>query len=728
VKTNGGPGGPLTQSATKAQFGLFEVNLKSGELRRSGSKVRLQAQPFRVLSLLLEQAGEVVSKEELQQRLWGTDTVVDFDHSLGTAINKIREALGDSAENPRFIETLSRRGYRFIAPVSFETAPHAETVTAVAGEFAHRTPREALAHYVAPHSPLLQRLAFGLAGLILLALAFLAGMKSSRPRPPAPALISQVTFSDSVSPGDSFLEDLPGTATDGTRLYFAQIDQGNTRLTEALIADGQTRNLDLPDEIVAPLLGDISPDGSKLLIRNHISAEAEQTLWVVPTLGGAARRISGILAHDAAWMPDGAHILYATANKLVLAREDGSGQQPFATVPGRAFWLRLSPDGKKLRMTLLNPQNHTTSLWEMDSTGKNLHPLLPGWSTPESECCGSWTADGRYFVFQSQHSGGSNLWMLHDGSKPVQLTNGPLKFGAPVTARNGDRLFFIGADSHFQLMEYNAHTQMFETFKGSLAMANRVEFSRDGKWMAWISPHDNSLWRSRVDGSERVQLTSEPMELFLMHWSPDDQQLVFMAREPGKLWQVYTIDADGNNLKVVHTEDRNQADPDWSPDGKQIVFGRVPALMGENAESKTISLLDLATGKVTEIPGSQGLFSPRWSPDGRYIAALSLDMSRLMLYDTSAKNWQTLTVHSVADPVWAHDGKSLFFHDYMQRTQTIYQVSVPGGEIETIAPLRDLRFANAIDFQFAGLTPSDTPLVNARMSAANIYSMQLGGN
>lgn len=99
------------------RFGLFEVNPESGELRKSGIRIRLQAQPFRILMMLLDRPGEVVTREEIQQQLWGADTIVDFDHSLGTAVNKIREALGDSAENPRFVETLSRRGYRFIAPV-----------------------------------------------------------------------------------------------------------------------------------------------------------------------------------------------------------------------------------------------------------------------------------------------------------------------------------------------------------------------------------------------------------------------------------------------------------------------------------------------------------------------------------------------------------------------------------------------------------------------------------
>src|SRR5215470_15463674 len=99
------------------RFGVFEANFRSGELRRNGVRIRLQDQPFQILNLLLEKPGEVVTREELQSRLWPSDTFVDFDHSLNTAIKRLRDALGDSAENPRFVETLARRGYRFIAPV-----------------------------------------------------------------------------------------------------------------------------------------------------------------------------------------------------------------------------------------------------------------------------------------------------------------------------------------------------------------------------------------------------------------------------------------------------------------------------------------------------------------------------------------------------------------------------------------------------------------------------------
>jgi DNA-binding winged helix-turn-helix (wHTH) protein len=113
------------KSSRVVRFGLFELDLSAGELRKSGVKLRLQGQPFQVLAVLLERPGEVVTREELQRKLWPSDTFVDFDHSLNTAINKVREALGDSASSPRFVETLARRGYRFIAPVQTDAAKDA---------------------------------------------------------------------------------------------------------------------------------------------------------------------------------------------------------------------------------------------------------------------------------------------------------------------------------------------------------------------------------------------------------------------------------------------------------------------------------------------------------------------------------------------------------------------------------------------------------------------------
>ncbi|HTV16802.1 MAG TPA: winged helix-turn-helix domain-containing protein [Acidobacteriaceae bacterium] len=732
------------KTAFRYRFGLFEADGESGELRKSGIRIRLQAQPFRVLVCLLERPGEVVTREEIQQRLWGNDTIVDFDHSLGTAINKLRESLGDSAENPRFIETLARRGYRFLAPVTTVGAAagdlpaseleHVSTKqTIVEPPGLHAAPESAQPAPVAARKPGTWRWIGGCV-LVLCGLSagYVAGV-AEKPAYTAPPRIKQVTFTGRVGPGDPLFESFSGTATDGSRIYFSQIENGRAMLAQALIADGETSTLQLPDELAAPSLGSISPDGSRLLLRNHLATAPEQVLWVVSTTGGTARRIPGILAHDATWMPDGQRILYASGDDLYIARDNGSETHKFATLPGRAFWLRWSPDGTKLRLTLLNSETHTSELWEVAGDGSGAHVLLPNWtSAPAAECCGSWSDDGRYYVFQSARDGNSNIWAIeeHGGlfgraQPPIPVTNGPLDYQAPITERGGRRAFFIGLDTQLELLRYDRNEKIFVPYGPGLSSATRMEFSHDGQWVAWIRKDDGSLWRSRSDGSNRLQLTGRPMQVFMMYWSPDVRQIVFMGRQPGHPWKIYTMDADGGHLQEVLDEDRSEADPDWSPDGKQLVFGRLPDLMAEAAQPKAIYTVNLATRKMEKLPGSDGLFSPRWSANGKYIAALSIDQKKLMLFDVAAKTWRTLAEQNIADPAWSHDDSAIYFHDFAEIDQPIFRAVLATGKVERVADLHDLRSSNVVDYRFAGLAPGDVPLVSARTSTANLYAAEL---
>jgi Tol biopolymer transport system component/DNA-binding winged helix-turn-helix (wHTH) protein len=728
------------KAASRFRFGLFEADAESGELRRSGVRIRLQAQPFRVLICLLERNGEVVSREEMQQRLWGTDTIVDFDHSLGTAINKLREALGDSAENPRFIETLARRGYRFLAPVTVmdsrqgEAAPPMMEFVAGAHQAETQAVMKAAGGASVARRLIASRVTAGvIAAILLLAAGFVAGLEMRRPSQ-SPPLISQVTFSGRVSPADPLFESFPGTATDGSRIYFPQIENGRGVLAQALIADGETTTLPLPDELAAPSLGDISPDGSRLLLRNHLATAPEQALWIVSTTGETARKVPGILAHDATWMPDGQRILYATGEDLFIARDNGTESRRLATLPGRAFWLRWSPDGTHLRLTLLNSETHTTALWQVDSDGRNAHPLrLDNWNAaPPAECCGSWTDDGRYYVFQSSRGANSNIWALPErnglfghNATLIPVTNGPVDYQAPITDHGGRRTFFIGLDTQSALLRYDPAARIFVPFGTGLNNARRVEFSRDGGRVAWIRQDDRSLWRSQPDGSALQQLTGRPMQVFTMHWSPDGRQIVLMGRQPGKPWKVYTMDADGGHLQEVLNEERSEADPDWSPDGKLLVFGRLPDLMAEASQPKAIYLIDLATKAMTKLPGSDGLFSPRWSASGKFIAALSIDQKKLMLYDVGAKTWRRLAEQNIADPSWSHDDGAIFFHDFAQTDQPIFRFDLKTNRVERVADLHDLRSASVVDYRFAGLAPGDVPLISARMSTANIYAADL---
>jgi len=736
------------ESKSKMTFGLFEVDLQSGELWKAGKKIKIQSQPFKVLTALLEHPGQIVSREELQLRLWGKDTIVDFDHSLGTAINKIREALGDSADNPRFIQTLARRGYRFIAPVGYpnghsvngqppdsdetviafidrQSVPNAEAVSlALASSLLDAQPPGAL--------DIPGRLEFRpelyaacgaatVAGILALCL-LLGGATTNR----SPLRMTQITHNGRISPGVPSLESLPSTATDGVHIFTPMIENGRTILSQISIAGGDALPLTIPSEIASPSLGALSPDGTRLLLRSHLSPESEQALWVVPVSGGTAQRVANILAHDATWMPNGDDILYAAGNELSVAHVKDGSSTSLATLPGRAFWLRWSPDGRLLRFTTIDPIGHTTSLWELPVDGRGARPILKGWSHPTTECCGSWTADGKFFVFQSSHDGNADLWELrgHDTVSAIKLTNGPLQYEAPIADRSGHRIFFVGLDTRSELLRYSSERRGFLPENNFLSQANRIVYSRDRQWVAWTDDKGR-LWRARVDGSETLQLTPDSMQVFLAHWSPDGKHLALMAREPGQAWKIYLIEVDGGSPQLLIQENRNSADPSWSPDGLSLVFGRVPDLMGKENGSRAIQLLDLRTHAVTVLPGSEGLFSPRWSPDGRYIAALSLDERRLMLFDVSSHAWKQLADTSVADPVWSADSKALYIHAFMVQTQPIFKVDVPSGHRQPIADLSNFRSAEVADYFFGGVTLEDAPLVRARSSTGNIYSLDL---
>ena len=167
---------------------------------------------------------------------------------------------------------------------------------------------------------------------------------------------------------------------------------------------------------------------------------------------------------------------------------------------------------------------------------------------------------------------------------------------------------------------FNQKTQQFEPYLSGIS-ADSVDFSRDGQWVTYTSYPEGSLWRSKADGSERLQLTFPPMQAFLPRWSPDQKQIVFMARVPGKIWKSYTVSAEGGIPQLLLPGERTgELDPNWSPDGTSLVFW---SFADTERSQGTVNILDLRTHKVSVVPGSEGLFSPHWSPDGRYIAALS---------------------------------------------------------------------------------------------------------
>ena len=725
---------PKMKARTRVTFGLFEADLKSEEVWKSGHRIKLQSLPFKVLTILLENAGEVVTREELRQQVWGPDVIVDFEHSLSNAIKKLREALGDSADNPRFIETLSRRGFRFIAPVGFADAEqqakpipdnYAEGFTPVEADLGLLATGVATQQAVrAPHSKryVLPGIYFVLGAL--LAAGALQLFNKHRPKPLLPR-ISQITKDGAIHvPKDNLLGSLSAFVTDGVHLFTPSNRNGQVILSQISVSTGATQPVQLPSRIREPEAEDISPDGSKLLVRSNLASSVPQPLWIVNVEGGSAFRVSDILVQDAIWMPDGKRILYTSGNQVAVISPDDGRSTVLATVKQRAFWPRWSPDGKLLRFTMIDPVNHTSSLWEL-SEGQNVpRSILSPSNGSVRECCGVWTADGKYFIFEQTKDSLTDLWRVDASLKsiPLRVTNGPLNFKAPSPGRKGEQIFFMGEDVHSLLERYDSERKEYVAEQSFLTTAERIRFSRDGSWVAWVDS-DHRLWRARADGTDEVLLSPPSMRVYLASWSPDNTRVAFMARVTGQPWQIYSVSADGGPPERLLQESRNIGDPSFSADGKSLLFGTVAELMGEAKAPRSLAIIDLSTRRVTEIPQSQGLFSPTWSPDGRFIAAITVEQNRLMLYDTKTMVWTTLASTSASWPVWSNDSKALYVHAYQAENEPILRVSVPEGKIDRISDSRSFRAGSITHATFAGITPDDVLLMHAEVANGNLYSL-----
>ena len=700
-------------------------------MRKAGLRVRLAGQPYRLLVALLARPGEILTRDELQREIWGDNTNVDFERGLASAINKVRDALGDSADHPMYIETLARKGYRFIAPVTVSgreeavsgtssalESPPPESVRPVAYSAQPLPPDSDLPAVVSGAAPLLlnarpsRRLLLVSAALVVVAVS--AGVTWQITRRTTASLlphIEELTQTNDIYLGPPNPETVLSLVTDGPRLYVPTLVNGHSKLA-SLDAHGAQRELiALPATLSTGAISDISEDGSRLLVRSVTNRDPEQPLWVVPITGAGAQRVADVLAHDAVWMPHNPdRVLVATGTELRIV-ELGTGEvSTFASLLGRAFWLRWSPDGRTLRFTVLDPVKHSSQIWEMDANSRKLHQVeidrLPGMNF----CCGSWTPSGKEFVFQASDSHGSNLWLINSGSRPslTQLTNGPIRFYSPLPSRDGSQIFAFGMAHPDSVERYDHKKQQFVPADFYLQDAARVTYSRDGFWVAWTDTRGR-LWRARAgSGADLLQLTSDDLEVFSAQWSPDGRQLVLMGRRAGHPWQIYTVGNAGGAVTSLLIDNRNLADPDWSADGKQIVFGREADLLGRDAGPHDIEIFDIANHSTRPVSGSNDLFSPRWSPNGEWIAALSRDQSRLMLFSVRSQTWSTLFTGGAADPVWSFDSQTVIFHAFTPEHAAIMQVSVSGVP-QKLADLSGLGPIVSDNCFFGGITPDESP-------------------
>jgi Tol biopolymer transport system component/DNA-binding winged helix-turn-helix (wHTH) protein len=706
------------------QFGLFTANLHAGELKKGQHSVPLQNLPFRLLAVLLREPGRVFSRGELRQELWPVDTFVDFERGISTAVNKLREALGDSANNSRFIETVGRRGYRFIAPVSGVAAAAAVEPLPAAIQAAPATapavekPAEAAPRPV--RVGVFKRAAFFSLGIVIIAFAVLAFDWIAQSTPPKITRITQLTYSGKV-------DRIAGLHTDGSRLFFIERSGPTLTLMQTSVTGGE--EVPVPVPFPQTLLAEISPDRSQVILTKRVPYGEKAPLWITPIQGGTPQRVGDILVSAATWFPDGQRLLCSIDREVFSVERDGSQRRHLFDVEAGGPWgFKWSPDGSSLRFAVNSP-NDSVHLWEASADGSNMHPLLPGWRGSQNECCGTWSPDGHNYVFASQEG---DLWLLHEGAgwpwrtkrKPVRLTNGPTHFSNPVFSPDEKKIFADGLQPGAYVARLDAQSRQFSRSwlpSGAIDLA----FSHDGKWISYIAPPGLTLWRSKLDGSEKLQLTAPPTAVLRPRWSPDDKKILFVGRLQNQdRYTAFIVPADGGSLEPVIENDPLYRDyADWSPDQNSVVVG-----VSESGDTpgEGITLVDLATHKASLLPGSKGLSHPRWSPRGDYIAASSEDFRRVLLFNTRTQEWrQMATVGQIWKFEWERDGSHVLYEDVRDPLQTTFRLDPVSGQKERVADCSKFLGEGAMRCTLEGVTPDGGLMFSVLASWANLYAFDV---
>jgi Tol biopolymer transport system component len=315
------------------------------------------------------------------------------------------------------------------------------------------------------------------------------------------------------------------------------------------------------------------------------------------------------------------------------------------------------------------------------------------------------------------------------------LTTGPIDFEYPVSSPDGKRLYVVGSQMRDELVILNRVSGQFAPYLGGVS-AQDVSFSRDGKRAAYVAYPEGTLWRSSLDGSDRVQLTYPPLQARLPRWSPDGKQIAFFGQAPGNPSRIYILPSDGGDpQRITNGEagENGDADPTWSPDGNSLAFGgspfgaipgvTVPAAADPNRMA--IRLIDLKTRQISVLPGSEAMWSPRWSPDGRSILGLSAPEWKVQLYDLAAHRRTELAALRAGYPAWSHDGAWVYFIYFTGGgPRSWHRVRVRDHKLEQLfSDKEEQRLVRALDV-WTGLAPDDSVLSLRDTGTREIYALE----
>ncbi len=661
------------------RFGLYELDGGSGELRKEGRLIKLQDQPMQVLRLLVERAGEIVTREEIQQAVWPGDTFVDFDHGVNTAVKKVRLALGDAADNPRFIETLPRKGYRFIAPVTQSTSLEPERLEPEpepAAKFRWNIP--------------------AIAVLAMVAVGAAWWLYSKQQPAAAPAFTPEALTSYIGNESD------PNLSPDGRLVAFTWSGPSGDNIDIYIKQIGveEPRRLTTdPEQEYAPTF---SPDGQRIAFL-RAAAEGRVGVWIIPAAGGPEVNVSEVDLDPAlsnspyiSWRPDGNAVLVT-----VKKNPEGIGIWQIPVAGGEGSWLLVprvpshgysgasfSPDGRWLVfMEFLNGSNEIL-VQRMSPTFQpegaprqltNLHMYQQN---------ATWMPDGQSIIFSTNPN--DHLWMVPiSGGPPRRLDSLGDHVDLPTTSRSGMLAYRRGRRVG-SIWSADIGDGTLQPIITSTSQNLNPRYSPDGRRIVFISARSGSteVWLANADGSSPTQMTHMKANVTgWPSWSTDGSRILFDSNLSGN-YRVYTMSAAGGEPVLLKTGTEAGGVAGWSRDGASIYFAA-----GTNFGSNEIWKVPATGGQAHQVTKSGGRLALE-SPDGRFYYYAKDGNFRSDLWRVPVAggeeimvlpNIRPLTFHPVNDGVYyvppgeLPNGFDIRFHSWSTGNDRLV-VNVPNGQ------------------------------------------------
>lgn len=515
---------------------------------------------------------------------------------------------------------------------------------------------------------------------------------------------------------------------DSSRIYFNHFpdEVGAYRVGQMARAGGDLLQFEMPFDYstMGASPDRLSPDKSAVILNvfDRYDYNAPPEIWEMPIAGGSPRKITD--GYQSALSPDGKTLAFRRDwRNLYIANADASDARKVFSAEGMSiYWLRFSPDGKRLRFTVFL-DHFAGEIWEYSIGEDTVYPVMPEWRAKDI-CCGSWTPDGKYYVFEATHDAGPQIWAVRDTAngddpkaEPFRLTSGALDFKRPTIPEDGNKIYAIGWQLRGEVVEKSIEDDRFHAIEGLESMSiEHVDFSKDGKLVAYVSYPEGHLWTKDLSTGRSNQLTFGYTRVSSPKISSDGSTIAYEAWVQGEKRKVFVIDVAGGDSMLVSNPETHSGTPSWSPDGTKL-------MLSEDSD-KSPRIFDMLLAITTDLGLAEPIYGAIWSPDGVKLAGRYKRNVVVYRFDTGfAEVVAENTSRRVAN--WADDSNRIYLVDpwSVLGARSAYSLDIRNSRITKIAELGRERPVWGTKMWWAGITPHGTVMLLRDHSIHNIYAL-----